>query len=148
MSPEIVLLILRLISGALLLLLLATLIVFMWRDYRNAVTGIEASRRVYGQLAALHEIDGKYIVSGTHYPLLQLTSLGRAPTNTITVEDTFASSDHALVALRNGQWWLEDRQSRNGTTLNETLIAQPVVITDGDIIGIGGMRFQLELALG
>jgi pSer/pThr/pTyr-binding forkhead associated (FHA) protein len=96
-------------------------------------------------LIALQEVNGSYIVTGTNYPLLKLTSLGRSPTNTITIDDTFASSDHAFVALRSGQWWLEDRQSRNGTTLNEVPITQPVIITDGDIIGIGRNRFRLEL---
>jgi hypothetical protein len=145
MTPEITLLFLRIISGTLLLCLLVILLIFMWRDFKNTVTSIEVSRRVFGQIIAMHEIDGKYMTTGSQYPLLQLTSLGRAPTNSITVDDTFASSEHALVALRNGQWWLEDRQSRNGTTLNELLITQPVVITDGDVIGIGQMRFRLEL---
>lgn len=145
MTPEILLLLLRITSGALLLSILAVLFIFMWRDYKSAVTGVENSRRIFGQIVAMREIDGKYMATGIQYPLLQLTSLGRAPTNTITVDDTFASGEHALVALRNGQWWLEDRHSRNGTTLNEILISQPTVITDGDIIGIGQMRFRLEL---
>ena len=145
MTPEITLLLLRFISGGLLLCLLGMLFVFMWRDYKSAVTGVEISRRIFGQIIAMQEIDGKYMTTGIEYPLLQLTSLGRAPTNTITIDDTFASGEHALVAMRNGQWWLEDRESRNGTTLNEIPISQPVVITDGDIIGIGQMRFRLEL---
>jgi hypothetical protein len=145
MSIEIILLLLRILSGGILLTLLALLLVFMWRDYRGAVTGIEASRRVYGQLVAMQEVGGKLIVTGEAYPLLQLTSLGRSPTNAIIVDDTYASSDHALIALRDGQWWLEDRKSRNGTLLNETLLSQPAIVTDGDIIGIGRLRFRLEL---
>jgi hypothetical protein len=109
------------------------------------VTGAEAGRRVFGQLHSLREVNGNYIPTGTHYPLLRLTSLGRSPGNTIPVDDSFASSEHALVALRSGQWWLEDRHSRNGTTLNEIRITAPVIITDGDIIGIGSLRFRLEL---
>jgi pSer/pThr/pTyr-binding forkhead associated (FHA) protein len=62
------------------------------------------------------------------------------------VNDTFASSEHALVAMRDGQWWLEDRQSRNGTTINEIPINQAVVIADGDIIGIGTVRYRVNLA--
>jgi FHA domain len=145
MSTEIELLLLRIVSGITLLAFLGVILVALWRDYCSAVTGVEASRRVYGQMVALREVNGAYMNTGAQYPLLQITSLGRSPTNTITLEDTFASSEHAVVALRNGQWWLEDRQSRNGTTLNETPITQPVVITDGDIIGIGTMRFRLDL---
>jgi hypothetical protein len=145
MSTEVVLLALRILSGLLLLLFLALIFGALWRDYRSTVASTEASRRSYGQLVELREVNGNYLPVGTQYPLLQLTSLGRAPTNTIMVDDTFASGDHAIVALRSGQWWLEDRQSRNGTTLNEIPITQPAVITDGDIIGIGKVRFRLEL---
>lgn len=147
MSTESVLFLLRLLSGITLLIFLGLIFIALWRDYRAGADRVEASRKVYGQMIALQEADGSYLPAGPQYPLLQITSLGRSPTNTIIVDDTFASSEHALVILRNGQWWLEDRQSRNGTTLNEVLITQPAVITNGDIIGIGRMRFRLELDL-
>ncbi len=145
MEPELILFLLRLVSGLLLLALLVLLFVAMWRDYRSAVVQTEASRRTYGKMVELHEIDDAYVATGQTYPLLPLTSLGRSPTNTIPINDDFASGEHALVALRNGQWWLEDRQSRNGTTINGMPITQPVIITDGDIIGVGRFRLRLEL---
>ncbi len=145
MEPELVLFLLRLASGLLLIAVLALLFVAMWRDYRSAVVQTEASRRAYGKMVELREIDDAYVATGQTYPLLPLTSLGRSPTNTIPINDDFASGEHALVALRNGQWWLEDRQSRNGTTINGMPITQPVIITDGDIIGVGRFRLRLEL---
>ena len=93
----------------------------------------------------MREIDEGYALTGQTYPLLPLTSLGRSPTNTIPITDDYASGEHALVALRNGQWWLEDRKSRNGTVINGMPITQAVVITDGDIIGIGSVFYKLEL---
>jgi hypothetical protein len=144
-TTELLLFILRLVSGALLFTVLVLLFIFMWRDFRSAATQIEAGRRAYGRLTVLYEVDSTHAVAGQSYPLLPITSLGRAPTNTIPIEDTFASSEHAVVAKRNGQWWLEDRQSRNGTMLNGMPVTQPVIITDGDIIGIGKMRFRLDL---
>ena len=145
MSAEVILFVLRLLSGLLLLAILIALFVVIWRDYRTSIKDAELDRRVYGRLAVLRNIDGVDVVTGESYPLLPLTSLGRSPTNTIRINDSFASSEHALVALRNGQWWLEDRQSRNGTLLNDMRVNQPVVITDGDIIGIGNIKFRLEL---
>ncbi|MFN8448845.1 MAG: FHA domain-containing protein [Anaerolineae bacterium] len=145
MSTELTLFLLRLISGSLLVGVLALLFVVMWRDYRSAVVQVEASRRAYGRLIELREIGENYAPTGQTYPLLPLTSLGRSPTNTIAIEDSYASGEHALVALRSGQWWLEDRQSRNGTTINGMPITQPVIITDGDIIGVGSLCFRLEL---
>lgn len=145
MTTDVILFLLRLIAGGLLLGILAVLFIVMYRDYRGAVTQVEANRRVYGRLVMVEETPDGYIPNGKLYPLLPLTSLGRSPTNTIHIPDDFASSEHALVALRGGQWWLEDRHSRNGTTINGLALTQPVVITDGDVIGIGTRRFRLEL---
>ena len=36
----------------------------------------------------------------------------------MSISDPYASGEHSLVAWRSGQWWLEDRDSRNGTLLN------------------------------
>lgn len=145
MSTELILFLLRLLSGVLLITVLIVLFAFMWRDFRSATTQVEAGRRAYGRLTVLYEVDSNHAVTGQAYPLLPITSLGRAPTNTIPIDDGFASSEHAVVALRNGQWWLEDRQSRNGTVLNGMPVTQPTIITDGDIIEIGKMRFRLDL---
>lgn len=144
MSTDVVLFVLRLISGALLLAVLGLLFVVMWRDYRSALLQAESNRRTYGRLIAMQEIDGVQIVGQSH-PLLPLTTLGRSPTNSIVITDDFASGEHALVAYRGGQWWLEDRQSRNGTTINDIPVTQPIIVTDGDVIGIGNCRFRLEM---
>ena len=74
-----------------------------------------------------------------------VTSIGRLPSNTITISDTYASSQHALVSWKEEQWWLEDRGSRNGTLLNETRIVDPTVVSAGDVIGIGHTKLRLEL---
>lgn len=145
MSTEITLFVMRLLSAGVLLAMLFGLFVVMWRDYRASALGAEASRRTYGRVVVLREIDGSYAVTGETYPLLPQTSLGRAPTNSIRVGDTFASGEHAVVTMRNGQWWLEDRDSRNGTLLNGLPVHQPVIVTDGDVIGIGKVHFRLEM---
>lgn len=145
MEVDVILFILRVVSAALLLVIVAALFWFLWRDYRNTISQITASRRTYGNLIAMQEVDGAYVLTGDIYPLLPLTSLGRAPTNTITIEDNYASSEHALIARRNGQWWLEDRNSRNGTLLNGSLISRSIVITNGDVVGVGNMRYRVEL---
>ena len=84
-------------------------------------------------------------LAGTSFPLLPLTSLGRGPMNTVVLNDTFCSQEHALVTWRGGQWWLEDRNSSNGTRLNGEKIAGPVVVSSGDVIGIGQIALKVEL---
>ncbi len=145
MTTEIILLLLRLISSLLLLTLLGALFIILWREYRRTAITWESQRRSYGSLVMLREIDGKYLKTGEEFPLLPITSLGRSPTNSIPINDNFASSEHALVTMRSGQWWLEDRKSRNGTMLNDVPVTQPMVITEGDIIGIGNIKLRLEL---
>ncbi len=147
MNQTLILFALRFVSGLLLLSILVGLFIIVWKEYRSTTGQSEAHRRVYGTLKVLRELDGMYRITGETYPLLPLTSLGRSPTNSIPIPDTFASSEHAMVTLRDGQWWLEDRQSRNGTTLNDLPVTQPVVITQGDVIGIGTVRFHVELEL-
>lgn len=145
MSVAETLFVLRVISGISLLIIIGTLFYMIWRDYQGVVNQLHANRRVYGHLVTLQEIDGNYIAIGTPNPLLPVTSIGRSPTNTIAIDDSFASSEHALIAMRDGQWWLEDRQSRNGTLLNELPIEEATIMADGDVVGIGNFRLRLDL---
>jgi hypothetical protein len=144
-TTELILFVLRVLSGLLLLSILAALFWVMWQGYRGTINQLQASRRSYGHLYLVEVIDGEHRETNQTYDLLPLTSLGRSPTNTIIIEDSFASSEHALLTLRNGQWWLEDRHSRNGTSLNGELISEPMVITNGDMIEVGNVCYRLEL---
>jgi len=144
-SVEITLFLLRLVAGGLLLALLGLVMLVIVRDYRKTTHQINARRRIYGYLTPLQNVDDFYVEVGEKLPLMMFTSLGRSPTSNIVIDDTFASNDHAFIMLRNGQWWLEDRKSKNGTLLNEMPLEQPVVITHGDTIGIGNKRYRFEL---
>lgn len=136
---------LRLVSAGVLIAFLLVLFFVLWRDYRQMAYQMGATRRSYGRLVGFIATDEQYLPSGKDYPLIPLTSIGRAPTNSIVVDQPFASSEHALLALRDGQWWLEDRKSRNGTLLNDELVTVPTIVTDGDMIGIGTHYFQIVL---
>ena len=144
MTTEVTLFILRVVSAALLLGVLGTMFWVIWRDFRQLSENVQP-RRSYGRIVRVQSIDGQFAVLPETYSLLPLTSLGRTPTNSIPIDDTFASGDHAMLALRNGRWWLEDRQSTNGTLLNGVPINQAVIVTDGDIISIGQTHYRLEI---
>ena len=140
---DILLLILRLLLAILLYAFLATVLLMVWRDLRQATTTPKTSHRS-GELVILQTTD-EALETGTAFPLQPITSIGRAPSNTIIVSDTYASSQHALLTWREGQWWLEDQGSRNGTLLNDTRITAPTVVSAGDVIGIGRTQLKLEL---
>jgi pSer/pThr/pTyr-binding forkhead associated (FHA) protein len=85
------------------------------------------------------------LAPGANFPLLPVTSLGRAATNTAAIPDEAISLEHALLHLREGQWWLEDLDSRNGTRLNDVPVTQPAPVVPGDVIGIGRTKLKIEI---
>jgi len=145
LTNETALFLLRLAGSIALLAFLGALYHALWRDVRITSMQIDAARRTFGRLISLDSTQTPPTPTGKTYPLLPLTSIGRSPTNTIPIDDTFASAEHALIALRSGTWCLEDRQSRNGTTLNDLPVTEPLIVTDGDVLGIGSHRFRIEL---
>ena len=81
----------------------------------------------------------------THrHDVIPITSLGRAPTNIIVLQDATVSMAHALITHRTALWWLEDLSSRNGTHLNDQLVTTPTVISSGDTITIGSYTFTFK----
>ncbi len=134
------LLALRLALALLLYAFLGVTLYTLWRDLRKeeplplALTTPAALRMETGTL------------TGQCTPLRPVTALGRAEDNTLVLQDPFASAHHTLVLWRDGQWWIEDLGSHNGTYLNgaRLVVAQP--LTTGDLIRIGEtvLRFTIE----
>jgi hypothetical protein len=134
----------RIVLSLLLYVFLATLFIFLWRDLRSTAqqpTTLVA-REKPGRLRIVRGSDGWQ--EGALLTLTPFTTLGRSDANTIKLNDTYASSEHALIAWRSGQWWLEDRGSRNGTLLNDVRVEEPLIVSNGDVIGIGQLRFKFE----
>jgi hypothetical protein len=139
-SPDVALLVLRIAIAAALYGFLGALLYFTMREMQAA--SHQAGRAV-GRLRIVAVESGVPLEEGRTYPLHLVTTLGRSPTNLIVVPDSFASSEHARITSRRGQWWLADLDSRNGTTLNGLPVTSPVVLSPGDEIGIGRVTFRL-----
>ena len=139
-----VLLVLRVVSGSLLLLFLVALFVMMWHDFRAINFEISTRTRRQGHLVVINTSENGP-KTGATFPLIPLTSLGRSLTNSIVLEDAFISGEHATITLRNGKWWLDDRGSSNGTQLNGYRIRESVIVSTGDIISVGQIDLKLEL---
>lgn len=148
MSGNLLILVLRVAAVALLYLFLLGAVAIMWRDWRTVSRQVEAARRSSarppGQLVVVE--GGKTdLLAGQSYPLGVITGLGRSPSNTVIVDDPFASTEHALLSRRSGRWWLEDLGSKNGTLLNGERLTAPAIVATGDEIGIGEVRLRIEL---
>ena len=143
MSQEIVFFALRLVGAAILLAFLGLILWFLYRDLQQAR---RATAGLSGNLGALRVLANPtkdpQVDSVIHLALI--TTIGRHNRNTIVLRDTYVSGEHALLAWRDSQWWLEDLGSRNGTQLNDVTLTDPTVISAGDIITIGDVRFKLE----
>lgn len=128
---------------ALLYLFLLVVVAVIWWDLRVASRHARTPSRRYGQLVV---VDGgrTELSPGDAFSLRPVTSLGRALTNTIVLPDPTASAEHALLTLRDGQWWLEDLGSTNGTFLNDARLEEPAIVGEEDIIGVGQVKLKLS----
>lgn len=144
MSPEIVLLLLRLAGAAVLLAFFGLIGWFIYQDVGFASAALAAQSQPLGRLIVVENPAGTPAV-GTRYPLLPVTSIGRSSNNVIVLDDGYSSGQHSLITRRGELWWLEDLASRNGTLLNDALLADTAVISTGDIITIGNIKLKLEL---
>jgi hypothetical protein len=144
MTPELLVFLLRLLSAALLLAFLGVVTWLIYQDIRLTAALLSDRQRHHGYLQLLTS-SSPLLEPGSRYPLLPVTSIGRAANNNIVIDDHYASAEHALVSLRGRQWWLEDLGSRNGTLLNEMPLAGAAVISSGDVITIGDARLKIEL---
>jgi Inner membrane component of T3SS, cytoplasmic domain len=70
-------------------------------------------------------------------------TIGRAEDSTLVITDDFASARHARLVPRDGQWFVEDLGSTNGTYLDRGKVAAPTAVPLGIPIRIG--RTSLEL---
>ncbi len=76
-----------------------------------------------------------------HYALNNETKLGRGSENTITIKDPFISKEHIKIYSEDGDYYLEDLNSANGTFLNEKKVEGREKLYNGDIINIGQLGF-------
>ena len=133
---------LRIAFIALLYLFLFQVVRVIVRDLKEAGP-VDAGqpKSKYGKLIVVDPGRSR-LTPGMTYTLQAVTSLGRKPTNTITLDDDFVSTEHSLISWRDGRAWLEDVASTNGTYFNETEVNRPVALSEGDIVGIGGVRLK------
>ena len=78
---------------------------------------------------------------GESFPLeAERMTIGRRPESDIFLDDVTVSRDHALLVRRNGEYYLDDLGSLNGTYVNRRRI-ESQRLSDGDELQIG--KFKL-----
>ncbi len=71
-------------------------------------------------------------------------TLGRAHDCTIVLDDDYASSRHARIFPKDGQWWVEDLGSTNGTYLDRSRLTSPTTIPLGVPVRVGKTVLELR----
>ncbi len=67
----------------------------------------------------------------------QVTRIGRGPDNEIVLTDVRCSRNHCEVFQTDGRWVVRDCDSRNGTFVGSSRIAQSETLNDWDVIHVG-----------
>lgn len=85
------------------------------------------------------------VLRGTHAGARYLidadvVTAGRHPRCDIFLDDITVSRHHARFTRRDGQVWVTDENSLNGTYVNKTLIDGEVALRRGDEVQIGKFR--------
>lgn len=135
--------VLRLAFVLLIYVFLALLVRALWRDLKSAVV---TAGTPLGRLVVVASPDGQP-EQGASIPLDAVTTLGRDVNNSVVVDDTFVSAEHALLTFRGRAWYLEDRASTNGTFLNGRQVVDIEPLGYGDEIQLGDVRLRLERPL-
>ena len=146
MQLDTFLLILRILFIVLLYLFLMQVVIAITRDLRKtaALSSDEGSKgsRIFGHLVVV-DSGPSNILPGTRFDLEPQTIIGRGPTNTIQIPDSFISAEHTRLTFRNGAWYVQDAGSVNGTFVNNQPAREPLRAQPGDIISVGYLKFKL-----
>jgi pSer/pThr/pTyr-binding forkhead associated (FHA) protein len=71
-------------------------------------------------------------------------TMGRSQESTIVLDDDYVSSRHARIFSRDGQWYVEDMGSTNGTYLDRTKVTSPTPVKIGVPIRVGKTTVELR----
>jgi pSer/pThr/pTyr-binding forkhead associated (FHA) protein len=140
MSASLILIALRILLALALYAFLAMILLTLWRDIRQATQPGVQTPEAYLELRQEE-------TASRAFSLSEVNLIGRAADNTIALSHETVSAYHARLSFQGGQWWLEDLDSRNGTTVNELALESPLVLTYGDRINFGQIQTILFAGL-
>ncbi len=138
--PGLILLLLRIIAVLLLYLFLVWVIAILWNDLRYRSK--ELATREIPAIMLRPEVGDE--ASDYRFNMPQVT-VGRNSSCDCPIVDNTVSAHHARLIFRNNQWWVEDLDSTNGTFLNNQRLHAPIVLTSGDLLQFGQVRFVVTI---
>jgi pSer/pThr/pTyr-binding forkhead associated (FHA) protein len=105
-----------------------------------APTSRRKAKRLPSQLIVLEPAAQR----GRAWPLASELTIGRAAGCHVAIpDDTFASQIHARVFQSDGQTWVEDLGSTNGTFVNRDRVTAATAVRRGDQVKVGNTVLEL-----
>jgi len=128
---------------------LVLLYLFLIRVFSSLQRSLATENAVAARPTGIAHLVVQRTVRGAHrvgdrLPLRAVNALGRDAGNDIVINDDAASARHALVEFADGEWWVEDAGSTNGTVVNGEVVRSRERLHYGDELAIGRVALRLE----
>lgn len=81
---------------------------------------------------------------GRTFPMTEEMTIGRAAGCAVSIEDPLISQLHARIFRRDGQYFIEDLGSTNGTFLNRKRVGGPIPIAANDRVSMGDTVVEVK----
>ncbi len=117
---------------------------FLWRNFKTE-SELLATRKTPPLTLIFKDLHDKEKTKHFRDPQI---SLGRDPHSEVYLNDETVSAHHARLSYHHGQWWLEDLNSTNGTTLNGEDVETPTIVISNDEICCGDAPLRVRLGIG
>lgn len=82
------------------------------------------------------------------FELSEFNLIGRSPRASIQLHDASVSREHASIRFEDGDFWLHDLGSSNGSYINDLPVTNARRLRPGDRIQLGAKRFNFEVREG
>jgi pSer/pThr/pTyr-binding forkhead associated (FHA) protein len=129
-----------LITGILYLFLIQFLVILR-RDLQATVAGGEAVLTV---LDSSDEAIEAGFAPGLTITIHDAATLGRGPGSAIVIPDSLVSLVHARLLYQDGEWWIEDLGSTNGTFVDGEAVRERHRLAAGNVLNCGP-RIRLRI---
>lgn len=98
-------------------------------------------------LEVITNINKLYFDVQQSYPLTEdVVIIGRSPDCTISIDDLYMSAQNTQLWFENGEWYIADMGSTNGTYVNgQKMDDEPLILDGGDKIRIGQIEFLIVI---
>lgn len=110
---------------------------------RSPAPAARSQDRPRGAPTRMHVTGGR--MSGTTMALSSTSiTIGRDPSCTLVLDDTYASTRHARIYPEGGTWYVEDLGSTNGTYLGSERLYGAAALAPGVPVRIGQTVIELR----